>query len=133
MAFISVTRLRIRSVRFLPHFLWLTILSLRQARRSSGHIHSTGLRDANMTFWTLSAWDNEASMRAFMLAGAHRRAMPKLLHWCDEASIAHWNEESTELPGWREAHARMVADGRLSKVNHPSPQQLAKKIAEPKV
>jgi hypothetical protein len=31
-------------------------------------------------------------MRAFMLSGAHQRAMPKLFNWCDEASVVHWNQ-----------------------------------------
>src|SRR5688572_14064609 len=87
MAFVSVTRLRIRSVRFLPHFFWLTFLSVRQARRSAGNLRVDLLRDAHNTYWTLTAWDSEASMQGFMMSGAHRRAMPKLLEWCDEASV----------------------------------------------
>ena len=67
-------------------------------------------------------------MRAFMLAGPHRRAMPKLLEWCDEASVVHWNQESPALPDWREAYRRMVEEGRPSKVNHPSPAHRACEI-----
>jgi quinol monooxygenase YgiN len=132
MAFISVTRLRLRAFRFLPQFLWYTLLSARQARRSQGQLDVQTLRDANLTFWTLSAWEDEAAMRAFMMSGAHRRAMPKLLDWCDEASIVHWTQETATLPGWLEAHRRMVAEGRMSKVRHPSPEQQAKRIAPPK-
>lgn len=29
--------------------------------------------------WTLTAWDNEASMKTYMMADAHREAMPKLV------------------------------------------------------
>jgi hypothetical protein len=76
--------------------------------------------------------EDEAAMRVYRGSGAHMKAMPKLLDWCDEASIAHWEQESNELPDWVDAHRRMVAEGRMSKVKHPSEAQLAKKIAAPK-
>ncbi len=133
MPFISLTRLRIRSLRFVPQFIWTAVLSSRQAKRAAGNLGQRLLRDAHLTFWTLTAWADEATMRSFMMSGAHRRAMPKLLDWCDEASVAHWVQETAELPDWREAHRRMVKDGRLSKVRHPSPAQQARDIAEPRI
>ncbi len=90
------------------------------------------MRDPGNAFWTVTAWEDEAAMRSFRGSGAHMKAMPKLLDWCDEASVAHWEQEGAELPLWSEAHRRMVAEGRLSKVRRPSAAQLAKKIAEPK-
>ena len=59
--------------------------------------------------------------------------MAKLVNWCDEASVVHWNQESRTLPGWHEAHRRMVTEGRRSKVNHPSSAHEAYKIPPPKV
>jgi len=90
------------------------------------------LRDANNTFWTRTAWQDEAAMRAFMMAPPHRRAMVKLLVWCDEASVVHWNQENSALPDWHEAHQRLVAEGRRSKVNHPSSAHEAYQIPPPK-
>jgi len=63
---------------------------------------------------------DEAAMRAFMLADPHREAMVKLLDWCDEAYLVHWAQENAQLPDWHEAHRRLVAEGRRSKVRHPS-------------
>ena len=68
-------------------------------------------------------------MRAYRNTDAHRRAMPKLLHWCDEASVVHWQQDGPGLPDMPEALRRMVVEGRLSKVNHPSPAHAAKQIA----
>jgi hypothetical protein len=48
----------------------------------------------------MTAWESEAAMRAFRSSGANMKAMPKLLDWCDEASYAHWEQESPELPDW---------------------------------
>ena len=131
MPLIAVTRLRLRSMRFLPQFAWLAFFSNKQVRRAPGHLRSQVLNDARHTFWTLSAWENEATMRAFMTSGAHRRAMPKLREICDEASVVHWLQDAAELPDWPEAHRRMVAEGRPSKVNHPSPAHMAGDIARP--
>jgi hypothetical protein len=98
----------------------------------------------------MTAWDSEASMRQFMLSGAHKAAMPKLIHWCDEASVTHWTQPESQtpdprpqtpsqtpdprpqtpsqtlpspvaLPSWQEADRRMRETGRPSKVAHPSP------------
>ncbi|HEV2705994.1 MAG TPA: antibiotic biosynthesis monooxygenase [Pyrinomonadaceae bacterium] len=132
MALISITRLRIRAWRFLPAFLVYSLLSARQSKRAPGNLGLMLLRDANRAFWTATAWRDEAAMRAFMMSGAHRRAMPKLLDWCDEAALVHWTQETHDLPDWQEAHRRMLADGRRSKVRHPSPAHTAYDIPPPK-
>jgi Domain of unknown function (DUF3291) len=82
------------------------------------------LSDANFVFWTRTLWTDEQSMRAFMFAPAHRRVMPKLLQWCDEAAVAHWLQDSLEPPSWQEVHRRLQQEGRTSKVDHPSAAQL---------
>src|SRR4028118_415901 len=128
MALISITRLRVRSLRYLPAFIWYAVLSTRQAKSAQGCLRVKLLREANNTFWTSTAWQDEATMRAFILAGSHRRAMPKLLEWCDEASVVHWHQDAAALPDWQEAHRRMVEEGRRSKVHHLSPAHLAYNI-----
>jgi Domain of unknown function (DUF3291) len=131
MAFISVTRLRIRSWRYLPPFFWHTLMSFIQAKRAPGVFRATTKRAPDGAFWTLTAWESEASMRAYRNSGAHRGAMPKLLEWCDEASVGHWEQASDELPDWREARRRLLELGRISKVKHPSPAQAAGQLVAP--
>jgi quinol monooxygenase YgiN len=131
MAFISLTRLRVRSLRFLPQFVWQVLQTVRQAERAAGFLSGRLLREAKNTFWTITAWEDETAMRAYRNEGAHRDVMPKLLDWCDEASVAHWSQENPELPDWQEAHRRMMKEGRSSKVNHPSPAHMANQIAMP--
>jgi hypothetical protein len=121
--FISLTRLRVRSFRFVPPFLLYTFRSLRQVKKAAGFARGELLADRSWTFWTMTAWDSHESMRRFMTTGSHLRAMPHLLHWCDEASVAHWNQAETTLPSWVEADKRMREDGRVSKVLNPSPRQ----------
>jgi Domain of unknown function (DUF3291) len=131
MAFISVTRLRIRSWFYVPQFLLQSSKSIKQAERSAGFLEGSLLRDRKNTFWTLTAWTDGAAMNAFRISGAHGAVMRRLLHWCDEASVVNWEQEASQLPAWKEAHHRMVKDGKLSKVNRPSPGQLSKTIPEP--
>jgi hypothetical protein len=131
MTFISVTRLRVRSLGYLPQFVWRTFQSVRQTRRASGFMGGKVLREAKNVFWTITVWEDERAMNAFRNSGAHRGAMPKLLDWCDEASVVHWNQETSELPTWPEAHRRMVKEGKRSKINHPSPAQVANQISVP--
>jgi hypothetical protein len=89
------------------------------------------LNDRKKTFWTATIWTTEAAMKKFMLAGAHRDAMPKLLNWCDEAALVHWTQEGSELPTWSEACRRLQSEDRRSKVNHPSAAHLAYEFPEP--
>jgi len=118
---------------FMPAFALYTFRSARQARKASGNLATRLLADRRNTFWTATAWTSDAAMRQFMLAGAHRQAMGKLAKWCDEASVAHWNQDDAKLPTWHEAWTRMLHEGRKSKVQHPSPAHDALQIPEPLV
>src|SRR5215471_3143114 len=117
----SITRLRVRSIRYLPEFLLRALASVRQARRSSGCLGADVRREVKFTFWTRTLWRDEQSMRAFMTGGAHRAVMPKILDWCDEASVTHWQQDGEQLPDWPTAEARMRTEGRISRVRNPSP------------
>lgn len=72
---ISITRLRVRSLWFLPGFIFYALRSARQARSIPGNLDTGLLREANNTYWTRTAWQDETAMRAFMMAMPHRRAM----------------------------------------------------------
>jgi hypothetical protein len=80
----------------------------------------------------MTMWEGDSAMEAFRVHGAHRDAMPKLLDWCDEAAVAHWTQDSRDLPSWQEAHERIIKEGRPSKVRHPSPAHLAHKFPPPR-
>ncbi len=121
MAFVSITRLRIRAWRFMPGFALHAVRSTRQCRRAPGFLGGSLLGDRHRTYWTMTLWRDEEAMRASMTGGAHRAAMGKLQHWCDEASVVHWHQDGGDLPSWRDAETRMREQGRPSKVRHPSP------------
>src|SRR5687768_1606267 len=120
MTFISVTRLRLRSVRFFPSFALHTWRSTRQVKIAKGFLDGQFSTEGKLAFWTLTAWVDEESMRLYRNTDAHMRAMPRLIEWCDEASMVHWEQEENALPSPSEALSRMLSGGRLSKVRYPS-------------
>lgn len=131
MAFISVTRLRLRSVRYLPAFLWNTFRINRQTVRSQGFLAGSLLRDAKWTFWTQTVWNDKAAMQAYRNSGAHKKSMAHFPTWCDEGSVVHWEQDMAALVDWSEAHRRMKQEGRQSRVNHPSPDHQSRRIPPP--
>jgi len=110
----------VRSWRYLPSFLVWALRASLQARSARGSLAVAVFAEARRTFWTRTVWTDEAALRAYMVAGAHLRVMPRLLAWCDEAAVAHWTQATAEPPSWQEAHQRLQRDGRTSKLNHPS-------------
>jgi hypothetical protein len=132
MPLVSITRLRVRSLRYLPAFLFGALRSAREAKNAPGNLAVSVLSDSHLAFWTRTLWTDERSMRAFMFLPAHRAVMPKLLQWCDEAAVAHWVAETLEPLAWQEVHRRLQQDGRTSKVDHPSAAQQRFEIPPPK-
>ena len=118
--FVSVTRLRVRKVRYLPGFAYYTIRSYFQARKAKGNLLTAIARDEGLVFWTKTAWESELAMRNFRNSGEHRTIMPKLATWCDEATYVHWLQDSRYLPSWPEACTRLIEEGTVSKVHFPS-------------
>jgi hypothetical protein len=130
MPLISLTRLRLRSFRYLLQFAWQSHRISRQAERTPGFLAGKVYGDPrHLTFWTATVWENDAAMRSFRGSGPHQIAMPRLAHWCDEASVVHWNQPGSEVPEPDIALRRMRAEGRLMRVRHPSLQHAAGKIA----
>ena len=130
---VSVTRLRVRSWRFLPRFLFHAMRSAQQVKKANGIQSATLLKEDWRTYWTRTIWTDEAAMKKFMISGNHRLAMPTLLHICDEASVGRWTQEDSTPPSWDEVHRRMQQEGRPSKVNNPTAAQKAFQIPGPPV
>ena len=59
MAFVSVTRLRIRSIWYSTPFFWHNFKSARQVIDSDGFLVGQLLTDRHMTFWTITVWESE--------------------------------------------------------------------------
>lgn len=128
----SVTRLRVRSFRYLPAFLWMTFLVQRQTSRAPGFLGGRLLIDNLHTYWTLTVWESEKAMKAFRGSDAHARVMPKLTEWCDEAAYTHWKVDDS-IPEWPDAYNQLVNDSHLSRVTHPSQDHMSQHFSKPRL
>ena len=133
MTLVSITRLRVRSWRYIPAFFIQAIRSSWQAKSSEGNLAVSILQEARNTFWTRTVWANEEAMKSYIVSGVHKQAMRSLLEWCDEAALVHWEQEGAQPPTWEEAFRRLVKEGRPSKVNHPSNDHQAYQFPMPQV
>ncbi len=117
---VSVTRFRLRALRFLPFFMLHAHRAIAQIRKAEGFVAGAVRRDADLAFWTLTVWRDEAAMRAYGASGAHRKAAPHLAEWGDEASVARWRQDGDGLPAWPEAARRLHEEGRPLPLRHPA-------------
>ena len=59
-------------------------------------------------FWTLSAWKDEAALRAFVQHPPHVRIMTALTPHMDETKFVRWTVKGSELPlRWDDALRRL--------------------------
>lgn len=123
----SITRLRLHSIFMLPAFARATRAISAQCAASAGFIAGAILAEGRLVFWTRTAWESAEAMKAFRDSGAHREIMPKLMTWCDEASVVQWEGEAAR--DWDAIYARMVGDGRLSRVKRPTAAHTAKRFS----
>ena len=122
---VSITRLRVRSIFYMPVFMLHAMRTMTQAQKAEGVLGVDTRFEKGNVVWTKTVWEDEAAMKKYRNTGAHQIAMRLLSEMCSEASVVRWQQEETKLPTWEEAHQRILTEGKLSKVKHPSPLHAA--------
>jgi heme-degrading monooxygenase HmoA len=107
------SRLRLTSARHLVRFLRASAQVNRQLRNTPGLVDSK-LRAqlGSLTFWTLSTWEDDASLRAFARSDPHASLIDDLRRRgaMRSGDFAFWTISRDEpLPTWAEVEARVVA------------------------
>ena len=108
---VMASRFRLTSAWRSPQFLVYSLRILRQARSSQG-ILGVSLRAYPLrgVFWTLSAWNDEAALRAFAGADPHRTLIGKIRPWATEATFRFWTMPADALAPrqlWADAQTRI--------------------------
>jgi hypothetical protein len=128
---LAITRLRIRRIWFLPRFFRMSMLSLKQAKNSEGIIAVNVFNDAFPVFWTCSIWESEQHMMNYMKSGDHKKAMPYLQKWCNEARTCHVSFDSNIMPAASELALLLHKHGRASRLLKPNENHLKEIFPEP--
>jgi len=130
---VSITRLRVRSLWYMPLFLLHAMRTALQAQRAAGIVQVETRFEKSYVVWTKTVWQDEALMKQYRGSGAHQAAMRLLSELCSEASYARWQQADPNPPTWEAAHRRLLGEGKLSKVKYPSQAQAAGLLAPEKM
>lgn len=85
-----------------------------QAKKTPGFVKMKNSGCGRLHF-TLSVWESEAAMRAFVRSGAHLEAMQR------SAALSHeirtYTYEADAIPGWKEAKRLLLENGKVLRFN----------------
>lgn len=128
MPIIAVTRARLKSVRFLLPFMRCSLQCWWKARNAEGNLGSRVRKTRGLRFWTMTMWDNEDSLKAYRDIKLSGQVRSSARQWLEENSIAHWEQEGSRMPSWKDAACLLKEHGHLSEVDHPSESQKSGQI-----
>lgn len=108
---VAASRLPLTAATAIPRFLRLTASIARQLECSDGLVGYALLAQLRAkTFWTVSAWVDMASLRAFVRAMPHLQVMRDLRPVMGVPAFTEWTVAGASLPvGWDEVTARLGA------------------------
>ena len=108
----QISRLELARARDVPGFLIAALRIRRVALRTPGNGGiSLRAQPLRRTFWTLSTWNDDDSIGAFMRSDVHRAAM---VAYRDRMAGSHFHtwsaaDPSTSKPSWVDARRRYEA------------------------
>lgn len=106
---VMASRLELRRTRDAPSFLFAALRVRRQMLASPGAMGvSLVAKPLRRAFWTLSAWQSEAALRAAVALEPHRSIMRGFRPRMHASSFVTWSAEPSALPvPWEEAFRRL--------------------------
>jgi hypothetical protein len=106
------SRFTLRSILQLPSFMRYSQQIMRQIEGAQGAMgYSVGGDILRLQLYTLSAWESDAHLQAFVQAAPHARAADAFRHGMGKPSVfVRWTVRGAELPlGWTDALRRQGA------------------------
>ena len=106
---IMASRLELRRLRDVPSFLVAAMRVRHQMLASPGAMGvSLVAKPLRRTFWTLSAWQDQAALRATVGVEPHVGVMKHFRPRMARSSFVTWSAETSALPvPWEEALRRL--------------------------
>jgi heme-degrading monooxygenase HmoA len=84
----------------LPLFIFHTFKSIRQSKKAKGLVHASFRNEGWLTYWTLTVWEDEASMKEYRNKGNHLKAMKVSRKIADQLEKLNWEDD--HIPDWQE-------------------------------
>ncbi len=108
---VPLSELPLKSYTVVPSFLRFVVEVKKQLASAAGLIgYSLFARLGSKQFWTLSVWEDEDSLMAFVDAVPHRTAMRALQPDMAETQFIRWAIRGDAYPPmWKEAFARATS------------------------
>jgi heme-degrading monooxygenase HmoA len=103
--------LPLRSYWRVPPFFLYTTQVVKQLASAQGLLgYSVLARPFSKRFWTLSAWEDDAALRAFVEHPPHVRVMAALTPHMNKTKFVRWMVKGSQLPLlWDDALSRFVS------------------------
>jgi len=100
--------LPLKSYWRVPPFFFYTAQVMKQLASAQGLLgYSLLARPLSKRFWTLSAWENENALRAFVRHLPHQNIMTALAPHMDKTKFVQWPIKGSQLPlQWDDALRR---------------------------
>ena len=108
------TFIQLRSVWSLPRFEWFTRRVHRQLARTPGLIGYSFRGRFPKEYWTLSAWESNKHLLAFMRAMPHARVMTVFPSSMGRFGSVRWKVKGWELPPTWSEGLRRLDEGMVS-------------------
>jgi hemerythrin-like domain-containing protein len=107
---VMASRLPLRQLTKVPRFMGLTLSVVRQLERSEGLVgYSLRAHPLAKTFWTLSAWTDDAALSRFARELPHRAVIARLRPDMATTRFVTWTCRGQELPAsWYDAVQRLL-------------------------
>jgi len=107
---VMASRLPLRALTKVPRFMGLTLSVVRQLERSEGLVgYSLRAQPLAKTFWTLSAWTDDAALSRFARELPHRAVVARLRPDMGSTRFVTWRCSGSTIPvSWDDAVQRLL-------------------------
>ncbi|MEO9964991.1 MAG: hypothetical protein ABJF11_04335 [Reichenbachiella sp.] len=110
--YVSITRLKLRSIWSLAKFGRQSNLVARQAKAAPGNLMVKLSNRWFNTFYTITHWNSKEAMQQFMINGEHKKAMQQWAVYASEVKV--YGFETMDPPTWKEARLMVENKGRIT-------------------
>lgn len=120
--FCSSTRLRLRGPRQIIPFLRSSALATMAARGTPGNVRTKllGLPPFPI-YYTITVWESEEAMRAFVKTERHREAMAHMDRFAKVGSFARFTSDTPRV-SWRRAFRELRTPAGVHVSQPPAPR-----------